>query len=271
MGSTDIEIIVLGSGGSGGVPFATGHWGRCDPNTPQNKRTRPSIAIKTQSTCVVIDSGADFREQINREGIDSIDAILYTHDHADHVNGIDDVRYAAIRRRINGDDEYVMPLYGNVDTLNCIKQRFAYMFKTSQDGLYFPLVQPKIISENAIIKVGDLEIQSVTQIHGAGKSFGYRIGDIAYSTDVSSFNVDQLERLKGIKTWIVDCGQYGADTADLTVHPNLETVLKWNETVSAENLYLTHLTPRSDYNIVNSEIPDYIKCAYDGLRLKASV
>lgn len=271
MGAKNVEIIVLGCGGSGGVPFATGHWGRCNPETLQNRRTRASIAIRTERTCVIVDSGSDFREQVNRENIQKIDAVIYTHDHADHVNGIDDVRYAAIKRRINGEDNYIMPIHGDEDTLNSIKERFPYMFRTSKDGLYFPLVAPQTVEKNEVLSIGDLNIQSFIQVHGNGQSLGYRIGDIAYSTDVSAFDEDQLEFLKGIKTWIVDCGQYGADTADLTVHPNLETVLKWNENIGAEKLYLTHLTPRSDYNVVNSETADYIECAYDGLKLKTEI
>ena len=271
MGSTDVEIIILGCGGSGGTPLVGNHWGNCDPSEPKNTRTRASIAIHTARTCVVIDTGPDFRTQINREDIGNIDAVIYSHAHADHIHGFDDVRYASIKRRINGEDDYMIPIYAQKNTLNDIKAIFPYMFKVSDDGLYRPLIQDNELQYSDSLTVGDITIQTFDQIHGAGQSMGFRIGDIGYSTDVSEMTDAGLNALNGIHTWIVDCGQYGANEEDLTVHPNLERVLRWNETVQADKLYLTHLTPRTDYQTTNEETPDYIECSYDGLKLKASL
>ncbi len=270
MGSTDIEIIVLGCGGSGGTPLAGGHWGDCDPTEPKNTRTRASIAIRTAHTCVVIDTGPDFRAQTIREDLGKIDAIIYSHAHADHINGIDDVRYAAIKRRINGENEFTMPIYAASESMAQIQKSFEYMFKTSDDGLYYPLIKPNLFNSGDILTINDLKIETFLQIHGSGASIGFKIGGIGYSTDVSDYNRDELARLSGIKTWIVDCGQYGQPNEQLTVHPNLERVLKWNETVKADKLYLTHLTPRHDYKTINNNTPDYIECAYDELKIKLS-
>ena len=269
--TTECEIIILGCGGSGGTPLACGHWGNCDITNPKNRRTRPSISIRTARTCLIIDTGTDFREQTIRENIDSIDAILYTHDHADHVNGFDDVRYTAIKRRINGESDYIMPIYATVDTMASLRHRFEYMFRTSDDGLYIPLIYPNVIKDSGTVSIGDISVSIFNQIHGAGSSLGIRVGDIGYTTDASDLDDVAKTTLKGIDTWIVDCGQYGASTEHITVHPNLERVLDWNKDVGAKKLYLTHLTPRQDYQTINNETPDYIECAYDGLRLLTSI
>ena len=269
MGRTEIEIIVLGCGGSGGTPLASGYWGKADPQEPKNRRTRPSIAIRTPSTTLIVDTGPEFREQTLANSIEAVDAIIYTHDHADHTNGLDDVRFLSIKRRIGGDSDYVTPIHATKTTMQALQERFPYMFRTSADGLYVPLIQPHIIPEEGLFKVdSDVNIEYVSQIHGQGSSIGFKIGDIGYSTDVSDFKMVTLEKLRGIKTWIVDCGQYGQSEDHITVHPNLERVLRWNDVVQADKLYLTHLTPRHDYQTINRETPDYIECAYDGFRLK---
>ncbi len=264
------EIIILGCGGSGGTPLAGNHWGRCDPNEPRNSRTRPSIAIKTAEDSVVIDTGPEFRTQINRENIDRVDAVIYSHAHADHIMGMDDVRYSSIKRRINGEDDFMMPIYMNGASEQEIRKMFYYMFQTSSDGLYRPLIAPNRFHQGDDLQFNSLNIQTFNQIHGSGFSVGFRIGDVGYSTDVSQMTPEGLNALKGISTWIVDCGQYGQANDELTVHPNLEKVLRWNETVQAAKLYLTHLTPRHDYGTINSETPDYIECAYDGLKITTS-
>jgi len=272
MGNTvKADIIILGCGGSGGTPLTGGHWGACDPAEPKNKRTRPALAIRTARTCVVIDTGPDFREQTLSNNISDIDAVIYTHDHADHVNGFDDVRYAAIKRRIHGENDFIMPIYATEETLSSVQDRFPYMFRTSPDGLYYPLIQDNILSASGSLTIDDIQMTYFPQIHGMGTSIGFKIGTVGYSTDVSDFEMESLQKLRGIRTWIVDCGQYGAADEQITVHPNLDRVLKWNETVQAEKLYLTHLTPRHDYQTINNETPDYIECAYDGMIIQAEL
>ena len=268
---TDVKITILGCGGSGGTPLICGHWGNCDENEPKNKRTRASIAIQSETTTIIIDTGADFRQQILRENITDIDAVIYSHSHADHINGFDDLRYASIKQRINGQDDYITPIHADEVTLNNMKSIFPYMFVISDDGLYRPLISDNVFNDGEDITIGDITVQTFRQIHGSGASNGFRIGNIGYSTDVSEMTDAGLAKLQGIHTWIVDCGQYGSTEDELTVHPNLERVLRWNETVGASKLYLTHLTPRQDYQIINIETPNYIQCAYDGLKLMTLV
>ena len=263
------EIKILGCGGSGGVPLATNFWGDCNPNNPKNRRTRSSIAISTKTTTIVIDTGPDFHYQTLNNNIDNIDAIIYTHDHADHVNGIDDVRYLAIKKRIFGDQDYMVPIYADKQTLDSLKTRFGYMFRTSDDGLYVPLIKPNIIKTNDKVVIKDIELQSFVQTHGKGKSLGFIIGDVAYSTDVSDLSHATLNKLNGIKTWIIDCGQFNSDFT--TVHPNYNKVLEWNKIVCADKLYLTHLTPRDDYTVINNSTPNHIEAAYDGLIINTKV
>jgi phosphoribosyl 1,2-cyclic phosphate phosphodiesterase len=264
------KITILGCGGSGGVPLATGYWGLCDPNNIRNRRTRASIAIQTDNTTVVIDSGPDFREQTIINNIHNINAIFYTHPHGDHVNGIDDLRYCAIKQRIQGQDDAKISIYADDYTLNDMKNRFAYMFQTSPDGIYIPLLDEHILEpvDSKIIN-GELTIRNFTQVHGATHSLGYCIGDVTYSTDVSDLDETALNAIKGTRIWILDCGQYGAD--ETTVHANYKKILEWREHIKPEKIYLTHLTPRSDYDTINAETPDDIECAYDGLEIIANI
>ena len=267
--SKTAKITILGCGGSGGTPLATNYWGACDPGEPKNRRTRASIAIRTARTCVVIDSGPDFRTQTLRENIENIDAVIYTHPHGDHVNGIDDLRYVAIKqRRVQENDNIRVPIYADEHTLSDLKTRFHYMFNETPDGVYIPLIVAHEIKDYESVTINnDLTLTSFVQIHGRGRSLGYRIGNVGYSTDTSDLDDKALNALKGIDTWIVDCGQYGTDTKELTVHANLELVLRWNKVIGASKIYLTHLTPRGDYATLNAETPDYIECAYDGLEI----
>ena len=262
---TQCEFIILGCGGSGGVPLVTGYWGNCDPSNPKNRRMRSSIAIRTARTCVVIDTGPDFHEQTLRHNISNIDAVMYTHEHADHINGIDDVRYLAIKKRINGHKDYKFPIYGSFNTLESIQNRFDYLFHTDPQGLYIPLIDTHIIEPYKNMIIGDIAIKPVPQMHGAGESMGFIAGDIAYSTDVSELSDEALKALNGIRVWVVDCGQFGSDQT--TVHANFEKVLQWNDTVQAEKLVFTHLKASDDYNEMMNGTPDFIEPAYDGMIL----
>lgn len=264
------ELIILGCGGSGGTPLAGGYWGNCNPSNPKNHRSRASVALKTEDKCIVIDSGPDFRDQTIREGLGEIDAVLYTHDHADHVNGMDDVRYVTIKRRRETDDEnYQTPIYFPKHTWESVKERFSYLFQVSQDGLYVPLMDVHLLDDFDTKSVHGIDVGCAPQTHGRILSAAYKFGNIAYSTDVSDMTEDTLQALKGIDIWVVDCGQFGSDF--ITVHPNFERVLEWNELVGAKKLYLTHLTPRIDYDDINAKTPDYVEACYDGLRIKCEV
>jgi len=265
-------ITILGCGGSGGVPLATGYWGACDPRNIKNCRMRASIAIQTEQDCIVIDTGPEFRQQTLKYNLNRIDTILYTHAHSDHINGIDDIRYVKLRQRLEtGEEQPVFPIYADKISMTDIKRRYSHLFTYSPDGLYRPEIEDRIIPDDCTeLLINDrLRFKPFVQGHGSGISLGYRIGDLAYSTDVSSLDDKAFEAIDGIKTWIVDCGQYGFESS--TVHPNLERVLEWQNRVRAEKVYLTHLTPRADYNVLLNETDDNIEPCYDGMQITATL
>lgn len=265
------KVTILGCGGSGGVPLATNHWGKCDPHNPKNMRMRTSIAVQTDKTSVVIDTGPEFRMQTIRFGIESVDAVLYTHAHSDHVCGMPDLRYVAVKKRVLTGEKYPVPIYLDDTTLAELKIRYEHLFVHSADGLYEPEVKPYLINRNCdpVVINDELIFHPFYQTHGYGHSMGYRIGDLGYSTDVSKLDASAFDALKGIKTWVVDCGQFGSDFVE--VHPNLNLVMQWNEIVRADKIYLTHLTPLADYDTIQKETDDYIEPAYDGLKINIAL
>jgi len=228
---------------------------------------RASIAIKVDDKCIIVDTGPDFRTQSLEFGLKKIDAVLYTHGHSDHVNGIDELRYLKfVQKRM-------VDAYGDLETLSELQSRFAHLFMTSADGLYEPAITPIAFGDDQYGKpqlIAGLPITPFRQKHGAaGRSLGFRIGDFAYSTDVSGLDDAAFDALKGIKTWIVDCAQYGSDF--VLVHPNFEVVKEWNSRVGATHVILTHMTPRVDYAVMASELPKGYEPAYDGMTLEFSL
>lgn len=256
-------ITILGCGGSGGVPLTGNKWLDCDPSEPKNRRTRASAHIAYDNgKALQIDTGPDFRYQINHHKINKMDAVVYTHSHADHVNGMDELRYFNIHVRD------VMPIYAMAETIDDIKRRFDYILRTSSDGLYKPAVVPNIITDQMLHRIVQIEgcpVMITKQEHGPIESLGLRFGSVGYSTDVSGLSQESLAMMAGIDTWIVDCGQYGSDF--VYSHPNLDIVRGWNEVVGAQRVILTHLTPRADYQTISKVLPDGYELAYDGLSI----
>ena len=241
------------------MPAIGNHWGKCDPAEPRNRRLRAAAAIRSADTTLVIDTGPDVREQVNRAGISSIDAVLYTHAHGDHVNGIDDLRALRVRTK------KLIDIWGNDATIAELQDRFAYLFNDRMGGLYPQVLRPYIFAFNAPMTIGDIEVTPFDQSHGTCRTVGFRIGDTAYSTDVIAFDSDAYAVLKGIKTWVVDAAGY--KMPDNKVHMTLKNVYAANDIVGAEAIYLTHLTPGMDYRTMLDELPQGYKPAYDGLEI----
>lgn len=253
----DGKLIILGCGASAGVPTIGNWWGNCDPNEPKNSRTRASVALQTSSTLVVVDTGPDFRTQMNRENLDNPDAIILTHNHSDHINGIDDLRI--LQRRY----KRTYPVYAMEDTFASFGQSVNYMFETSGGGFYPPVCTKAAINLQEPFTVGDITLLPYVQNHGNINSLGLRIGNIAYSTDVKKLDDAAISTLMGIETWVVDGA--GHHARENPVHACIEEVLEMNARICASRIIFTHLTPAMDYQTLRTELPAHCEPAYDGM------
>lgn len=252
-----MKLTILGCGTSGGVPKIPEYWGACDPGNPKNRRRRASVLIEEANTAILIDTTPDLREQALSANMDHLDAVFYTHDHADHTHGIDDLRgfFQNTRKKI--------PAYGDELTLDVLQQRFSYIFK-SQNG-YPAICSPRILKENALVRVGDITMQPFEQGHGNGLSLGYRFGDMAYSTDLDRIPETAFDILKGVKVWVVDALRYEPHPT----HSHLEQTLNWIDRVQPELAVLTHMTWDLDYEDLRSILPDRVVPAFDGMVIES--
>jgi len=264
--SKHAKITILGCGNSTGVPAIGNYWGDCDPNEPKNNRTRCSIAIKTPETTIIVDTGPNFREQINRENIKKIDGVLYSHMHSDHVHGIDELRVVKFRNKTR------VPIYGNKETLDDLKHRFDYLFKGGRNELYPPILETFELNEqhfNRKQQFNDIDFTPFEQDHGTIKSVGYRFGDCAYSVDILNLDKKAINVLKGINTWIVDAAAYKKN--DSLVHAGIKRIYELNDQINAQDVILTSLSLTMDYKILTNELKEGYRAAYDGLNLKISL
>ncbi len=250
------KVTILGCGGSAGVPSVGNYWGACDPNEPRNRRTRSSIAVQTANTTLVIDSGPDFRNQLNREEITHIDAMLYTHMHGDHVNGIEDVRMLAFRNKIK------MPVYASAETLEDLERRFNHLFKGGASEKYYPPILDSHICQKEE-RIGDIPFTTFAQDHGTCNSTGYRFGNFGYSVDIYTLDSEAIEALRGVEIWAVDAAGY--KQTDNSVHANLEEIYRLNKQIGAQKIILSSLTLGMDYQTVLNETPEKYIPAYDGM------
>lgn len=252
----------MGCGNSAGTPAIGNVWGNCDPVEPRNRRTRASALVRSASTTLVIDTGTDFREQLNSANVSEIAAVLYTHSHGDHIYGIDELR--VLRNRT----KKLVDIYGDRQAIKEIRERFAYMFEERNDGIYPRVLIENIIDESVYYNsffIGDIRIIPFEQDHGTCTSLGFRFGDLAYSTDMVNLDRKALDTLAGIRTWVVDAAGYRMEKN--AVHATLRQVFALNEIIGARDVYLTHLSPAMDYRTLLKELPDGYKPAYDGLTL----
>ncbi|MCK6417461.1 MAG: MBL fold metallo-hydrolase [Alphaproteobacteria bacterium] len=254
-------LTILGCGNSTGVPSIGNYWGVCDPAEPKNRRSRCSALVESGQASVIIDTGPDFREQFNKTDKANIDAVLYSHPHGDHVNGIDDLRGLVLRRKGK------MPVFGNAFTVKDLQARFPYMFEGGAlAALYPPLLEPFIFDDfGKSYQVQTLHFIPFAQDHKTCQTVGYRFGDLAYSVDLLNLETDALHILHGIKTWVVDCAAYKSD--EPSVHANLRTIMLLNETIGAKRVVLTSLSLGMDYQSLKKDLPPGYEPAYDGLQI----
>lgn len=262
----DAVVTILGCGDGAGVPRVGNFWGKCDPLEPRNLRSRPSIAVQRGSTNVIVDTGVDFSHQLTRAQIQDISAVLYTHSHSDHVNGIDDLRFVAGRMKS------LIPVYADQPTFDELFHRFRYIFE--QISPYYPPVADFRCLDDAAFGtphyVGDIEFIPFLQDHGQGvRSLGFRFGDVGYSTDMANLDERALSVLKGIKVWIADCADFHTPEHYL-FHSNLPNVERLNNVIGADKVFLTHLRHLHDYASMIDLCPSGFAPAYDGLRIRAN-
>lgn len=247
-----MKVTILGCGTSAGVPRPGLGWGACDPDNPKNRRRRVSILVEEGDTRLIVDTSPDLREQLLSADVAELDAVLWTHDHADHTHGIDDLRsvfYARGRRPV--------PAYGDARTLAVLRQRFGYCFEGQ--GGYPAICEAREI--NGPFRVGDIDIVPFEQQHGPITSLGFRFGDIAYSTDLNALPEEAFAALEGVRVWIVDALRYEPHPT----HPHLDLTLEWIARVRPERAILTHMTWDMDYDTLRRDLPEGVEPAYDGL------
>ncbi len=250
-----MRITVLGCGASEGVPILTGRWGECDPLNPKNQRSRASIAVEKEGTTLLIDTSPDLRSQWLASDLQELDAVLYTHDHADHTHGINDLRPFTYHSKMP------LPVYSNAETINSIKKRFYYAFPSQEavPDIYRPFVVANIVE--GPFQIGNISITPFEQAHGYSASLGYRFEKMAYSTDVVELNEAAFQVLEGIDVWIVDCISRDPRVS----HSHLAKTLEWIERVRPRQAYLTHMSLLLDYDTLLKELPIGVEPAYDGL------
>jgi len=252
-------VTMLGCGGSAGVPQiggadGRGDWGACDPEEPRNRRTRSSIIIAGPTGRLLVDTGPDLRQQLLACGVPSIDAIVFTHAHADHVLGIDDVR---ILNRLVGRP---LDSYATERTLAELDRRFDYAFKPWQKPHFFrPVLVPHTVAFGDVIGLVGLKLQLFEQDHGFLPTLGLRVGGFGYSTDVVKLGEAALSTLEGIDTWVVDCFQRQAHTT----HANLEQVIAWCERLRPRRVVLTHMGYDVDWGWLMMYPTDPVLCFHN--------
>jgi phosphoribosyl 1,2-cyclic phosphate phosphodiesterase len=249
-----LKVTVLGCGNSTGVPMADGDWGGCDRTEPRNRRRRASILIEREGATVLIDAGPDLREQMLSAGVGRLDAVIFTHAHADHTQGIDDLR------PFGGFGGRALPIYGFPEILEQLKHRFGYMFGSGRKGYYDkPTLQPMDTPER--LSIGALDFTLFEQDHAVCRTLGIRTGGFAYSTDVKALPEAAFDALAGVRTWVVAAVRREPHLA----HAHLDEVLGWIARVRPAEAFLTHLNLSMDYRTLLATLPPGVEPAYDGL------
>lgn len=254
-----LSIRILGSGTSSGVPRIGPDWGACDPNEPRNRRTRASVLVRSATTTILVDTSPDMREQLITAAVSDVDAVLWTHDHADHCHGIDDLRQVMHAR--NGT-----PVRGMARpfAFEQISKRFLYIFE-GRGKFYPPVVALEAMPDR--FTVGDITVQIADQPHGGITSAGLRFESggkvIGYATDFHEMTADMRALYTGLDIWVVDALR----RAPHPTHPDLHSVLGWIEDLQPGRSALVHMDHSMDYATLVAELPAGVEPGYDGLEL----
>jgi phosphoribosyl 1,2-cyclic phosphate phosphodiesterase len=263
-----LRFTILGCGSSMGVPRVALGWGSCDPNNPKNRRRRCALLVERSDaagvTRVLVDCTPDLRVQLLDAEVDWLDAVMITHEHADHTHGIDDLRplFVHKRQRVN--------IWLDEATSRALHARFGYCFMTPPGSEYPPIAAEHRLAPGKTVTIegqgGSIEALPVLQEHGDIPSLGFRIGNVAYSADIKGLPPASIAQMAGLDVWIVDALRR-------TPHPshlNLEEALAWIARVKPKRAILTNLHSDLDYEALRAELPPHVEPAYDRMRFEAT-
>ena len=250
-----MRITILGSGTSTGVPAIGCRCPVCSSVNPKNTRSRASIFIRSEGAGLLIDTSTDLRLQAMTHGVDRVDAVLYTHAHADHVHGIDELR------SFNYLQQSPIPCYGNRATIAQLKARFGYVFSNGAGIGYKPQLIPHELDGPR--EIGGLPVEPIEVVHGEDRIYGYRIGSMAYVTDCSAIPEESRGRLRGLDLLIVSAIRYDAHPTHFTLAQALAAI----DDLKPRRAVLTHLSHVFEYDTVNRQLPPGVELAYDGMVL----
>ncbi|KIC47110.1 PhnP [Ruegeria sp. ANG-S4] len=264
---SEFRFTILGCGSSGGVPRLGGHWGECDPRNPKNIRRRCSLLVERDgpngTTTVLIDTSPDMRSQLLDTETGRLDGVVYTHSHADHMNGIDDLRMIVFNMKSR------VPVWADGDTQNDLLGRFGYAFVQPEGSPYPPILDLKTINGPFEIDGpgGSIPFAPFSVNHGSIDALGFRINDLAYLPDVAEFHDDTRDALADLDCLIIDALRRSPHPT----HAHLEKTLGWIDELRPRSAVLTNMHIDLDYATVDAETPDYITPAFDGMVIRQAV
>lgn len=261
-----LTFTILGCASSGGVPRPALGWGACDPNNPKNRRRRCSLLVERKGaagiTRMLVDTSPDLREQLIDANVDWLDAILYTHEHADHTHGIDDLRGLFLRARRRLD------VYADDATARMLMTRFSYCFVQPPGSEYPPILNMHGLTPGQPLTIdgqgGPITALPFVQDHGDIQSLGFRFGAVAYSSDLHDMPAASIGAVAGLDLWIVDALRY-------TPHPShfsVDDALAWIERLKPARAILTNMHTDLDYEALRTRLPPRVEPAYDGMRIE---
>ncbi|MEM6941306.1 MAG: MBL fold metallo-hydrolase [Pseudomonadota bacterium] len=258
-----VRVTILGCGSSGGVPRLGGHWGSCDPTEPRNARRRCSALVERVTaegtTSVLIDTSPDMRSQLLDAEVSRLDGVLYTHAHADHVHGIDDLRMIVINMRAR------LPVWADLPTRAALEARFGYAFIQPEGSMYPPILNLNDIDGEVCVEGpgGTLDFAPLLVKHGGMDALGFRFNDIVYMPDVVEIPTDVWPSLNDLRCWIIDALRRDPHPT----HSHLAKTLDWISQVRPAHAVLTNMHNDLDYRTLAAETPTHIDPAYDGMVL----
>lgn len=254
-----LTVTILGSGTSTGVPVPGCSCSVCSSEDPQNVRTRCSVLLTRDDRNILIDTATDLRQQVLREKIRHIDAVLYTHTHADHIHGIDDLR------AFNITSGQAIPIFASPETLGVIRRNFGYIFDDELEPGYRPRLETRAI--DGPFDLFGLTVEPLPLRHGSGASLGYRIGSFAYLVDCNAIPEETLPRLRSIETLVIDALRFRPHST----HFNIAQALEVAGRLGARRTFLTHLSHEVDHARHAALLPPGVELAYDGQRIEVDL